>query len=143
MNDLRDTFKRFREAINETTDRSDGVPYTNEDSILQDTVQTAKEQFGADFTKTKNPMYYFDDDGDVVFNCVIPSLNNARVQYRYKEPSGFGVFFWTDSSNALILSDENLKTLSKINGVYKNWKQSLSTEEDIRPTQLRNNDSQA
>ena len=37
-----------------------------------------------------------------------------------------------------MLSDENIQKLSKINGVYKNWKQELSTSEDIRPMDLKN-----
>lgn len=144
-NDIRDTFTRFRKALNETEEqhsewynsKEGGVPYTQQDELLQSIMQTAKQQFGADFTNIKTPMFYYKEDGDVTFSCVIPSLNNAKLQYRYKDPSGCGIFFWTDSNTAMILSDENIQKLSKINGVYKNWKQELSTSEDIRPMNLK------
>lgn len=146
--DIRETFKRFRKSLNEFYDNSGdskeelkgdtkgGVPYTQQDELLQTSMQTAKEQFGADFSKTEHPMYYYKEDGDVTLSGEIPGLNNAVFQFRYKDPSGCGCFFWTKGQ--IILSDENIKRLSKINGVYKNWKQELSTNEDIRPTDLRN-----
>ena len=145
-NDIRETFTRFRRALKEKdensgewyNEKSGGVPYTQQDDLLQSIMQTAKQQFGADFTNIKTPMFYYKEDGDVTFSCIIPSLNNARLQYRYKDPSGCGIFLWTDSNTAMMLSDENIQKLSKINGVYKNWKQELSTSEDIRPMNLRN-----
>lgn len=148
-NDIRDTFTRFRKALNEAEEqqgewynsKQNGVPYTQQDELLQSIMQTAKQQFGADFTDIKTPMYYYKDDGDVSFFCIIPSLSNARLQYRYKDPSGCGIFLWTNSNPKenipLMLSDENIQKLSKINGVYKNWKQELSTSEDIRPMNLK------
>jgi hypothetical protein len=137
-NDIRETFDRFRKALNESenNEQRGGVPYTQQDELLQTSMQTAKEQFGADFTKIKTPMFYYKDDGDVTFSGEIPGLNNAAFQFRYKDPSGCGVFFWTKGQ--IILSDENVKKLQKINGVYKNWKQELATSEDIRPADLRN-----
>jgi len=152
-NDIRETFDRFRRALNEfvdndnnTTEKSreekdnskDGVAYTQQDELLQTSMQTAKQQFGADFSKMKSPMFYYKNDGDVTLSGEIPSLNNAVFQFRYKDPSGCGCFFWTKGQ--IILSDENIRKLMKINGVYKNWKEELSTSEDIRPTDLRNQD---
>ena len=144
-NDVRETFIRFRNALNETDGQQNesynskrgGVPYTQQDELLQSIMQTAKQQFGADFTNINTPMFYYKEDGDVTFSCIIPSLNNAKLQFRYKDPSGCGIFFWTDSNTAMMLSDENIQKLSKINGVYKNWKQELSTSEDIRPMNLK------
>lgn len=144
-NDIRETFKRFRKALNEAEEnnieqenKKNGIPYTQQDELLQTSIQTAKEQFGADFTKQEYPMFYYKEDGDVTLSGEIPGLNNAVFQFRYKDPSGCGCFFWTRGQ--IILTDENIKKLAKINGVYKNWKQDLSTSEDIRPTDLRNND---
>ena len=145
-NDIRETFTRFRRALNESDENSGewynektgGGPYTQQDDLLQSIMQTAKQQFGADFTNIKTPMFYYKEDGDVTFSCIIPSLNNARLQYRYKDPSGCGIFLWTDSNTAMMLSDENIQKLSKINGVYKHWKQELSTSEDISPMNLKN-----
>lgn len=145
-NDIRETFNRFRKALNEAENETnndsndkEGVPYTQQDELLQTSLQTAKEQFGADFTKSEHPMFYYKQDGDVTLSGEIPSLNNSVFQFRYKDPSGCGCFFWTKGQ--IILSDENIKKLQKINGVYKNWKQELSTSEDIRPTELKNNET--
>ena len=76
-NDIRDTFTRFRKALNEAEEqqgewynpKQNGVPYTQQDELLQSIMQTAKQQFGADFTNIKTPMYYYKDDGDVSFFC--------------------------------------------------------------------------
>jgi len=147
--DIRKTFNRFRQALNEMDERDkkedekedkNGVPYTRQDELLQTSLQTAKEQFGADFSKTKNPMFYYKNDGDVTLTGEIPGLNNSVFQFRYKDPSGCGCFFWTKGQ--IILSDENVKKLQKINGVYKNWKEELSTTEDIKPSTLRNNEDE-
>ena len=136
--DIRKTFERLRKALNESeTEKQDGIPYTQQDELLQTTMQTAKEQFGGDFTDIKTPMFYYRQDGDVTFSCVIPSLNNSKDQFRYKDPSGNGCYFWS-GDGSIMLTDENLNKLSKIWGVYKNWKQELSTAEDIRPISFKN-----
>ena len=136
--DIRKTFERLRKALNESeTEKQDGIPYTQQDELLQTTMQTAKEQFGGDFTDIKTPMFYYRQDGDVTFSCVIPSLNNSKVQFRYKDPSGNGCYFWS-GDGSIMLTDENLNKLSKIWVVYKNWKQELSTAEDIRPISFKN-----
>ena len=136
--DIRKTFERLRKALNESeTEKQDGIPYTQQDELLQTTMQTAKEQFGRDFTDIKTPMFYYRQDGDVTFSCVIPSLNNSKVQFRYKDPSGNGCYFWS-GDGSIMLTDENLNKLSKIWVVYKNWKQELSTAEDIRPISFKN-----
>lgn len=136
--DIRKTFERLRKALNESeTEKQGGIPYTQQDELLQTTMQTAKEQFGGDFTDIKTPMFYYRQDGDVTFSCVIPSLNNSKVQFRYKDPSGNGCYFWS-GDGSIMLTDENLNKLSKIWGVYKNWKQELSTAEDIRPLSFKN-----
>lgn len=136
--DIRKTFERLRKALNESeTEKQNGIPYTQQDELLQTTMQTAKEQFGGDFTDIKTPMFYYRQDGDVTFSCVIPSLNNSKVQFRYKDPSGNGCYFWS-GDGSIMLTDENLNKLSKIWGVYKNWKQELSTAEDIRPISFKN-----
>ena len=94
-------------------------------------METAKTQFGADFSKYKTPMLYYPKDGDVTLSGTIPGMGgDVKFQFRYKDASGNGCFIW---SNYLVLSDETLTTLKKINGVYKNWKQSLSSAEDIKP----------
>lgn len=137
--DIRETFNRFRKALNEVEEEDkvqNGVPYSQQDELYQSSTQVTKEQFGAVFKNKNECMFYFKDDGNVILTGNIPSLNDAQFQYKYKSENGNGCFIW--SVGQMILSDENIRTLSKIWGVYKNWKKELDAAEDIKPTNLRN-----
>lgn len=112
----------------------DTIPYTINDELLNSITQVCKDRFGANFTKSKTPMLYYPKDGDITLTGEISSLNNAVFQFRYKDSSGNGCYVWLDPIH---LSDDTIKTLSVINGVYKNWKNELSTSEDIKPMSLR------
>ena len=90
-NDIRDVFKRFRDALNETEEKQNGVPYTQQDEILQTSMQSATEAFGADFSSIKTPMFYYRQDGDITLSGIIPSLNDAKFQFSYKN----GCSFWS------------------------------------------------
>ena len=120
-------------------DEKEGVPYTMQDELMQSITQTAKTQFGADFTKVKNPMLYYPETGDVEVNGLIGTLNDAKFQFRYRDTNG-GCYIWVSPLN---LNDNTLVTIQKINGVYKNWKQQLSEAEDIKPMSIRNEDQTA
>lgn len=113
----------------------DAVPYTNQDEMLKNSLQPCRTQFGADFSKLKSPMLYYPQDGDITLSGVIPSLNNAKFQYRLYEPSGNGCFLWIDSVQ---LTEDTISRINKIYGVYKNWKQQLTTTEDNKPLALKN-----
>lgn len=129
--------KILTESVGDNSDDKnvDAVPYTNRDVMLQQSLQPCKTQFGADFSKLKNPMLYYPKDGDITLSGVIPSLNNAKFQYRLLEPSGQGCFLWAD---CIQLNEETINKINKIRGVYLNWKQSLSTMEDNKPLDLKN-----
>ena len=71
---------------------------------------------------------FYPDIHDLVMNAEVSGLG-ITFQFRYKD-SSFGCYLWTDS---LVLNDDNLKKLSRINGVYKNWVQELQTSADIKP----------
>ena len=146
MDDIRNTFKKFRQALNEMQDASntnnnsndmDAKPYTRQDELMDNSVKSAKTQFGADFTKFKNPMLYYPKDGDVTLSGEVPELNGAKFQFRYRDPSSNGCYIWVEN---LVLSEENITTLSRMLGVYKNWKKELSNAEDIKPMSYRNNE---
>lgn len=109
----------------------DAVPYTNQDEMLKNSLQPCRTQFGADFSKLKNPMLYFPEDGDITLSGIIPSLNNAKFQYRCLK----GCFLWLDS---IQLDDNTINTINKIYGVYKNWRQQLTTTEDNKPLAYKN-----
>lgn len=111
------------------------VPYTSQDEMLNNSLQPCRTQFGADFSKLKTPMLYYPDDGDITLSGVIPSLNNAKFQYRYLAPNGAGCFLWVDS---IQLTDDTINRINKIYGVYKNWRQQLSSSEDNKPLKYKN-----
>lgn len=140
MDDLRETFKRFRTALNEYKEEEkkdmekEAKPYTRQDELMSTSLQTTKTQFGADYSNIETPMLYYPKDGDVTLSGEIPDLNGAKFQFRYKDPSSNGCYIWVDS---LMLSDDVVNKLSRIFGVYKNWKKELSTAEDIKPTSYR------
>lgn len=122
-------------AAEEKENDGDAVPYTSQDEMLKNSLQPCRTQFGADFSKLKNPMLYYPKDSDITLSGVIPSLNNAKFQYRFLEPSGNGCFIWLDS---IQLTDDTINRINKIYGVYKNWRQQLLTSEDNKPLKLKN-----
>lgn len=132
-NDIRDVFKRFRDALNETEEKQNGVPYTQQDEILQTSMQSATEAFGADFSSLKTPMFYYRQDGDVTLSGIIPSLNDAKFQFSYKN----GCSFWSGDGQVK-LNDENLTTITRMYGVYKNWKQEINGLSDKKPMNMKN-----
>ena len=128
--------KEFNEHDTKETDNEmDAVPYTMQDELMANITQTAKTQFGADFSQSDNPMLYYPKDGDVTLSGVISDMNNAKFQFRYKDSSGNGCYIWTEP---LQLTDETIKKLSVINGVFKNWKNDLASAEDIKPIGFKN-----
>lgn len=132
-NDIRDVFKRFRDALNETEEKQNGVPYTQQDEILQTSMQSATEAFGADFSSIKTPMFYYRQDGDITFSGIIPSLNDAKFQFSYKN----GCSFWSGDGQVK-LNDENLTTITRMYGVYKNWKNEINGLSDKKPMNMKN-----
>lgn len=142
--DLKESMDAFRKidsatiskVLNEEAeqDRTDGVAYTANDELMTSIMETAKTQFGADFTGFTNPMLYY-PDGDVVLSGKIPTMNDMRFQFRYKDQNG-GCYIW---SSPLTLTKETLSTLGRIVGVFENWKNELKTTEDIKPMNLKNN----
>lgn len=142
--DIKKTINAFRNIdklqINkllneEIEEKTDGVPYTMDDELMSSIIETTKTQFGADFTGFSNPMLYYPEDGDVVLSGKIPTLNDMRFQFRFKDQNG-GCYVW---SSPLTLNKDTISTLSRIFGVFENWKNELKTTEDIKPMNLKNN----
>lgn len=118
-----------------SSNTTDAVPYTMQDEIMSNITQTAKTQFGADFSQSDKPMLYYPKDQDVVLSGVIPSMNDAKFQFRYKDSSGNGCYVWTEP---LQLTKETIKRLSVIQGTYENWKKELDGVEDKKPMGMKN-----
>ena len=127
-NDIRDVFNRFRKALNESEEQNDewynpkenGVPYSQQDELLQTSINSTREQFGADYSKIKHPMFYYKDDGDITLSGEIPTMNGAKFH------------------GEMIITDEIAMNFKKINGVYKNWKQEIDRMADKKPMGMNN-----
>ena len=134
-NDIRDTFKRFRTALNEAEEqeKQNGVPYTQQDEILQSSMQSAKEGFGADFSRMKTPMFYYREDDDITFSGEVPSLDGARFQFSYQN----GCSFWS-ANGEVKLDEEKVMKITRMYGVYKNWKDELNKMTDKKPMNMKN-----
>ena len=82
----------LQEGVEEKTGES--VPYTTNDELMSSIMETAKAQFGADFNGFTNPMLYYPEDGDVVLSGKIPTLNDMKFQFRFKDQNG-GCYIWS------------------------------------------------
>lgn len=147
-----DILEKFRRAedklskLNEANENnmeygqvSDMIPYTTQDEILNNSLNAAKQQFGANFEKIKTPMMYSPSDSDIIMNGEVSPLRNAKFQFRYKDPTSEGCFVWV---NPLQLTEENLNTLKKIYGTFKNWKRELDTIDDKKPISMKGQDEE-
>lgn len=95
------------------------------DSVLTNQIEQFRTSVdgGAQFARpTENvsdcPLIYMPTTGNLIFSGTIPRLNNLKFQFVLRTNTGNGCFIWADG---LILSDENMKTINKILGFYKNW----------------------
>lgn len=138
--DIYKTFNKLRTVIKENTDKVqtvDAVPYTSQDVLMTNVLDTCKKEFGADFQKIKNPMLYYPKDGDITLIGYIPEMNDAKFQFRYKVGDGAGCYVW--SNPYMPISDKTIQTLQKVNGVCKNWRDDISKSEDSKPSNYREN----
>lgn len=144
--DIYDMLNILREAQEETSNKgvkkeeeNDVFPYSTQDTLMTNTLDSAKQEFGADFNSIKNPMLYYPSDGDVTLSGIIPELNDAKFQFRYKVGDGAGCYMWANPY--LPISDKTLLVLNKVNGVCKNWRTELSRSEDYKPSAFKDPDN--
>lgn len=139
--DIYNSFRILREGIDKTNiekqeqKKQEAVPYTAQDTLMTNTLQSAKQEFGADFNQIKNPMLYYPADGDITLSGLIPELNDAKFQFRYKVGDGAGCYIWANPY--LPISDKTIQVLSKVNGVCKNWRDEISKSEDCKPSNYK------
>ena len=74
----------------------------------------------------ENALKYYPKADDMTLDGKIPSLN-LKFQFRYNDPS-IGCYVWAD---AMVLNDENARTIGKIRDAYNNWKDSINNEADL------------
>ena len=70
---------------------------------------------------------YYPDSDDMTLEGKIRTLN-MEFQFRYNDPSGDGVYVWTE---AMQLTETNTKTLGKIRNAFLNWKDSITQDGDL------------
>lgn len=145
--EIRESLNAFRKALRESKivkqsineskkwnarykEGKESIPYNMQDELMASSIETCKKQFGADFENFKTPMLYYPQDGDVVLSGEIGGLNNAKFQFRLKDPTGEGCFIWTEP---IQLTETNINQLKVVYGVFKNWKTDLETAEDKKP----------
>lgn len=131
INENKSTNKRLL-----TEDGGEQVPekaiaITDDPKFGEKVLSKQKEHFrsavdnGVEFSRPNNdnpeesPLIYMPNTGNIIFSGTIPSLGNLKWQFVLKNNTGNGCFIWADE---LILNKDNLKTLSKLNGYYENWK---------------------
>lgn len=76
---------------------------------------------------SEKALKYYPKADDMTLDGKIPSLN-LTFQFRYNDPSGDGVYIWTE---AMQLTETNARTVGKIRDAFSNWKDSITQDGDL------------
>ena len=117
--DINEDGKAKTFPISKNTPQFGDVRVSMEDAIIK----TVGEQV----VMKDDALLYYPDTNDLVINGTIPTLN-LTFQFRYQDPSGDGIYIWTD---ALQLSESNSKTIGKLRNAFLNYKSSLVNDADL------------
>ena len=93
---------------------------TSQEDVLKKTI-------GENITLDEGALKYYPDSDDMTLEGKIRTLN-MEFQFRYNDPSGDGVYVWTE---AMQLTETNTKTLGKIRNAFLNWKDSITQDGDL------------
>ena len=139
---LYETINKFRQTLYEmenAEDSQEAVPYTNQDEMLGQYMDSARQTFGADFNNTENPLLYIPKGENVIFRGEIAKdLDNAKFEMHLNGENA-GCYIYTDS---LKLTEEVVKQLNVIWGFYENWKKEIASMGDKAPMSVKGNDSE-
>lgn len=86
--------------------------------------ETIKKTINDNIKLENDALRYYPDSEDMTLDGKIPALN-MRFQFRYNDPSGDGVYVW---SEALQLTDANLRVVGKIRNSFMNWRDSITQD---------------
>ena len=89
--------------------------------------EALKKTVGEQIKLEDDALKFYPDVEDLVLNGTIPTLN-LTFQFRYQDPSGEGIYVWTD---ALQLSESNSRTLGKLRNAFLNYKNSIVNDGDL------------
>ena len=93
---------------------------TSQEDVLKKTI-------GENISLDEGALKYYPDSDDMTLEGKIRTLN-MEFQFRYNDPSGDGVYVWTE---AMQLTETNTKTLGKIRNAFLNWKDSITQDGDL------------
>lgn len=148
-NDIYEVIQKYKKSVdeylNEGQDHSNykaenAIPYTNQDEILGETLDSARELFGANFSNVKDPMLYYPASENGVENVSLSGeiglLNDAKFQFWMKDENNAGCII---SCNLLTLNKETVNLLGVVYGAYDTWKHNLLRMGDIKPMTFHGN----
>ena len=133
----RPSIKKF--MLTEEEQKRDAIAITNDarfgQSVLQGQIDSFKQTVnaGAKFAKENadepenNPLVYYPKTGNLVFSGSIPQLNNLKFQFSLNDTTGSPYVF----VDGLCLSEDAIKTLSKLRGFFLNWRDEWENSGDL------------
>ena len=86
--------------------------------------ETIKKTINDNIKLENDALRYYPDSDDMTLDGKIPSLN-LKFQFRYNDPSGDGCYVWSD---ALQLTDANIRIVGKIRNSFMNWRDSITQD---------------
>ena len=133
----RPSIRKF--MLTEEEQKRDAIAITNDarfgQSVLQGQIDSFKQTVnaGAKFAKENadepenNPLVYYPKTGNLVFSGSIPQLNNLKFQFSLNDTTGSPYIF----VDGLCLSEDAIKTLSKLRGFFLNWRDEWENSGDL------------
>ena len=137
IDETRNMLNTIRHIINEETEQPQtkgAIAITDDPKFGQSVLSSQIEEFkasvdgGAEFAAgneenpENSPLIYFPDNGNLVFSG---KIRNITWQFVLKDESGEGCYIWADK---LQLTDENMRTLSRLHGFSRNWRDGWNRE---------------
>lgn len=95
-------------------------------------IRTSQEEMirktiGDNVVMDSNALKFYPLANDMTLDGKIPSLN-MTFQFRFADPSGDGVYVWTDG---LQVTETNLRTIGKVRDAFLNWRQGIVQDADL------------
>lgn len=131
--------KRIINEAEETDDKGDIIPITDEPRFGQDVLSNQIENFrksvsgGAKFASADSddpestPLVFYPKSGNLVFSGSIPNLSGLKFQFSLNDVTNAPYIF----VDGLALTDDVINTLNKLHGYFLNWKDEFLAATDL------------
>lgn len=106
--------------ITNNTKEFGDIRASQEDTIKKTVGQNV--EFGDD-----DGLVFYPEKDDLIMNGEIKSIG-LSFQFRYAEPSGDGLFIWTDG---LQLTEANNRVIGKLRDAFLNWKDGITQDDNL------------